>query len=121
MTRRRDMMLLDIIECNHQPMIPIVDNGVILHWLCGCGKEVPNVHEHKSVIYWFKGQGLFTGDPRNIGCANAQEVAHKADAIIENNEVTKNRYGHCVRITNEAISDLYMLSLKSQFEFFKGL
>lgn len=118
MTRRRDMMLLDIIECNHVPMIPVVEDNVILHWLCGCGREIPAV---KKTIYWFKDQGLFSGHARDIGCADDTEVEHKCDAMIKDNEVVKNRYGGHCRVTDQAISDLHAIPLSAQFAFFKSI
>lgn len=38
MTRRRDLMLEDLRECDHAPETPIVDDaGTILYWVCRCG------------------------------------------------------------------------------------
>lgn len=40
MTRRREMMLEDLFDCEHEPEIPIVDDGgSILYWRCRCGEK----------------------------------------------------------------------------------
>jgi hypothetical protein len=42
MTRNSDLYLKDIIQCNHTPKTPIVDdNGKILYWICRCGRQIP--------------------------------------------------------------------------------
>lgn len=74
-----------------------------------------------STIYWFKDKGLFTGHPRDIGLTTDLEVEHACDAMIKDFVVVKNRYGGNPRITQEAISDLYMAPLATQYELFKSL
>jgi hypothetical protein len=37
MTRRRDLMCEDLFGCDHTPETPIVDEGVIVSWVCRCG------------------------------------------------------------------------------------
>ena len=37
MTRNRDLRLEDLQGCNHEPTIPISENGEILYWRCSCG------------------------------------------------------------------------------------
>lgn len=39
MTRRRDLMLEDLTGCNHEPTIPISENGEVLYWRCTCGQR----------------------------------------------------------------------------------
>lgn len=41
MTRNREIRLEDLTSCDHRPELPVSDNGVILYWLCRCGKEIP--------------------------------------------------------------------------------
>lgn len=40
MTRNRDLDLLDLTECEHAPIIPVTEGGVIVYWLCDCGKRI---------------------------------------------------------------------------------
>lgn len=48
MTRRSDMMLEDLIGCNHEPETPITQDGEIIYWLCRCGREHWPVKESKD-------------------------------------------------------------------------
>lgn len=40
MTRNREIDLLDLIECDHKPEVPVSEDGEILYWLCRCGRQV---------------------------------------------------------------------------------
>jgi len=43
MTRRRDLMLEDLLGCTHEPETPVTDtegSGEILYWICRCGKRL---------------------------------------------------------------------------------
>lgn len=39
MTRRRDLMLEDLRDCDHSAEIPVAEGGEILYWLCRCGQK----------------------------------------------------------------------------------
>lgn len=40
MTRNRDLDCRDLAECEHAPIIPVTEGGVIVYWLCDCGKRI---------------------------------------------------------------------------------
>lgn len=48
MTRRRDMMLEDLLECGHELTIPISENGEIISWRCDCGARVVKAAEREK-------------------------------------------------------------------------
>ena len=39
MTRRSDLMLEDLIGCDHEPTLPVTQNGEVLYWRCTCGAK----------------------------------------------------------------------------------
>ena len=71
-------------------------------------------------IYWFKDRGLFTGNPRDIGCTSDIELLHRCDAAIDGQKIIKNRYGTRIHISIEEVRALYAYTLDEQYEFFKG-
>ena len=72
-------------------------------------------------IYWFKDKGLFTGLPQWLGLTSDTELEHASDVVIKDFEIVKNRYGGHCRITMEAISDLHILTIEGQYNFFKTI
>lgn len=39
MTRRSDLMLEDLTGCDHKPETGVSENGVVVAWLCRCGRR----------------------------------------------------------------------------------
>lgn len=38
--RLEDLMTRDLFGCDHEPIIPVVDDsGQVLYWLCQCGRK----------------------------------------------------------------------------------
>jgi hypothetical protein len=52
MTRRRDLMLEDLIGCDHKLELPITEDGEILYWRCRCGEvqKTPEEMEKENDI-----------------------------------------------------------------------
>jgi hypothetical protein len=41
MTRNSELDLLDIVDCAHEPELPIAENGEIIGYACRCGRFQP--------------------------------------------------------------------------------
>ena len=41
MTRNRELDLQDIVDCTHEPELPVTENGSIIGYACRCGRYTP--------------------------------------------------------------------------------
>lgn len=41
MTRNRELDLQDIVDCAHEPELPVTENGAIIGYACRCGRYTP--------------------------------------------------------------------------------
>lgn len=48
MTRRSDLMLEDLMGCDHEPETPVSQGGEIIYWMCRCGRKC-ELREEASV------------------------------------------------------------------------
>lgn len=48
MTRNYEIDCRDLFECDHTPVVPVVQDGEIIYWLCRCGRIHPVLEPPKE-------------------------------------------------------------------------